>query len=384
MRNKRIGFFRKGFTLFFCGMSFLIFGQGQTDKQIQSVFDQLVTAYGSAKTAPQLIIVNNKPKQIAPAKYYSSPKPNIKVDAYLLSVCSTFGKDSLNALAIVLSHELAHYYSDHTFCSDYAYAIKDKNQSLVPALKGASLNEKISKETEADQKGFFYAAAAGFSPFHLQANLIDKIYKEYHLPENLAGYPTKQQRKGIAQAAEEKAAELYGHFKTGLKSMEEKNYVDAITAFETANSFIPYRENYNNIGVARTRKALLLKVKTNEEYKFPERFLYPLEIENKSRLNQEVTRAIDNDNQEKMEQLLTSAQKDFQEAIRLDPKFTKGYINLACVYELQGKFNLALGTIQELPKELQKSKEAQRILAITYFHNEQENKANAIWEELKM
>lgn len=383
MRYKKTVLIKKGLTLFFCGMSFLIFGQGQADKQIKSVFDQLVTAYGSAKTAPQLLIVSNKPKQIAPAKYYSSPKPNIKVDAYLLTVCRTFGKDSLNALAIVLSHELAHYYSDHTFCSDYAYAIKDKNQSLVPALKSASLNEKIGKETEADQKGFFYAAAAGFSPFNLQAVLIDKIYTEYHLPENLAGYPTKQQRKGIAKAAEEKAAELYGYFKTGLKAMDEKEYDDAIIAFETANSFIPYRENYNNIGVARTRKALLLKVKTSEEYKYPDRFLYPLEVENSSRLNDLGTRGTDI-RQQQMTDLLTSAQKDFQEAIRLDPKFTKGYINLACVYELLGKFNLALGTIEELTNEQQKSNEAQRILAITYYYNDQEVKANFIWNTLKM
>ena len=381
MLNKKNVFNRKVFTLFFCGMSFLMFGQGQTDEQIQSVFDQLVRAYGSAKTAPDLVVISTHRFPIPPAKYSSSPKPSIKVDASLFSLCRSFGKDSLNALSIVLSHELAHYYSDHTFCSDYAYAIKDENKSLADVIKSASLNEKIGKETEADQKGFFYAAAAGFKPFNLQAVIIDKIYSEYHLPENLAGYPTKQERKGIAKAAEEKAKELYGYFKIGLKAMEEKKYDEAITAFETANSFIPYRENYNNIGVAKARKALFLKVKTSEEYKFPERFLYPLEVENKSRLSQETTRGLD-DNQQQMTDLLNSAQKDFQEAIRLDPKFTKGYVNLACVYELLGKFNLALGTIEELTKEEQSSNEAQRILAITYYHLELETKAEEIWREL--
>lgn len=383
MNNNGLSFFKKGLTLFFCGMSFLMFGQGKADKQIQSVFDQLVLAYGSAKSAPQLIVLNDKPKQIPPAKYYSSPKPNIKVDAYLFTVCRTFGKDSLNALSIVLSHELAHYYSDHTFCSDYAYAIKDKNKSLVPALKNASLNEKISKETEADNKGFFYAAAAGFSPFNLQAVLIDKIYKEYHLPDIQPGYPTKQQRKDIAKTADEKAQVLYGYFKAGLKAMEEKKYDEAITAFETANSYIPYRENYNNIGVAKTRKALLLKVKTSEEYKFPDRFLYPLEVENSSRLNELGTRGTDN-RQHQMTDLLTSAQKDFQEAIRLDTNFTKGYINLACVYDLLENYNAAIGKIKELPIEQQNTIDAKRILAIAYFHNDQENKANEIWKELKM
>lgn len=384
MRYKKTVLIKKGLTLFFCGMSFLIFGQGQADKQIKSVFDQLVTAYGSAKTAPQLLIVSNKPKQIAPAKYYSSPKPNIKVDAYLLTVCRTFGKDSLNALAIVLSHELAHYYSDHTFCSDYAYAIKDKNQSLVPALKSASLNEKIGKETEADQKGFFYAAAAGFSPFNLQAVLIDKIYTEYHLPENLAGYPTKQQRKGIAKAAEEKAAELYGYFKTGLKAMDEKEYDDAIIAFETANSFIPYRENYNNIGVARTRKALDLKIPTPYEKAHPVRFKYPLEIDNTSRLKNEKTRDLDDYNQENMIKLLKSAQKDFEKAISLDPNYAKGYINLACVLDLLDNYPKSIGTIIELSKESQNNNEAKRILAIAYYHNKQIEEADSIWNELKM
>ena len=86
-----------------------------------------------------------------------------------------------------------------------------------------------------------------------------------------------------------------------------------------------------------------------------------------------------------MLQLLKVAQKDFQEAIRLDPNFTKGYINLACVYDLLGNPNAAIGTIKDLkPIEQQKSTDAQRILAIAYFHDKQENKANDIWNELKI
>ena len=383
MSNNKSITFKKGFTIILVGMSFFMFGQNQTQQQIQSVFDQLITAYGSAKSAPELLIIADKPKQISPAKYYSSPKPIIKVDAYLFTVCRTFGKDSLNALSIVLSHELAHYYSDHTFCSDYAYAIKDKNKSLVPALKNASLNEKIGKETEADQKGFFYAAAAGFYPFELQAELIDKIYSAYQLPENLPGYPTKQQRKVIAKNAEEKAQELYAYFKAGLKAMEEKRYDDAITAFEMANSFIPFRENYNNIGVARVRKALGLRLPDDIEKQFPLRFTYPIEIDNKSRLLNDRNRDLD-DNEEVVIALLKSAQKDFEKSISLDANYTKGYINLACVFDLLDNPNAAIGKIKELSKDKQNTNEAKRILAIAYFHNKQIEEADSIWNELKM
>ncbi len=375
---------KKGLTLFFIVMSFFMFGQNKEDKQIKVVFDQLVTAYGSAKSAPQLVILKKKNTPIPPANYNPQGKPKIEVDIYLYTICRTYGKDSLNALSIVLSHELAHYYNDHKFCSDYAYAnLNSKNINLTKSIRDASLNSRMEKETEADIKGFFYAAAAGYSPFGLQSLLMDKIYKEYSLPDMQKGYPSKQERIAIAKSADEKAKELYGYFKAGLKAMEEERYDDAILAFDKANSFIPYRENYNNIGVARARKALLLKVKTSEEYKFPDRFLYPLEVENKSRLELETTRSIE-DRQQHMSELLLSAQKDFQEAIRLDPKFTKGFINLACAYDLLDNPNAAIGKIKELPKEKQNIKDAKRILAIAYFHNNQIDLANEIWRELKM
>ena len=80
-----------------------------------------------------------------------------------------------------------------------------------------------------------------------------------------------------------------------------------------------------------------------------------------------------------MEMLLKDAQKDFQEAIRLDPDFTKGYINLACVHDLLGNPNATIGIIKDLKPIEQKSTDAQRILAIAYFHNKQEDKAEEVW-----
>ena len=371
--------FKKGLPLIFSVMSFFMFGQNKEEPQIRKVFDQLVMAYGNAKSAPDLIFK----KMSIPAQYAPKGKPIIVIDQNLFSICRTFGKDSLNALAIVLSHELAHYYSDHTFCSDYAYAyLKPENPNVAKTVRDSRLNSKIEKETEADYKGFFYAAAAGFQPFGLQSDLIETIYKSYKLSDLQPGYPSKKKRKELAQGANDKATELFDCFQDGLKAMEEKKYDDAILAFGKANSFIPYRENFNNLGVARTLKALPFKTINSEEIHYPERFLYPLEIENKSRLNKEITRSLD-DSSEEMEQLLKAAQKDFQEAIRLDPNFTKGHINLACVYDLLGNPNAAIGKIRELTNEKQYTNEAQRILAIAYFHDKQANKAEEIWKQLE-
>ena len=368
--------------LLFWVMSILSYGQTNADKQIRSVFDQLVLAYGNAKSSPQLIILKNQSRPIPPAKYYPDPKPTIKVDAHLFTILRTFGKDSLNALSAVLSHELAHYYSDHTFCSDYAYVLQDQDEKLAKILKGISKQEKISKETEADQKGFFYAAAAGYSPFDVQALLIEKLYTAYNYPDSLPGYPTKQQRIGIALMAEEKAKELYDTFEAGLNFMDEKNYTKAIEAFEEANSYIPFRENYNNMGVAKALMALELIEPNYLEKQYPDRFLYPLETDNTSRLKKEIGRGVDYEKEEKIAFLLKTAKRNFQEAIRLDPGYTKSYINLACVFDLSGNPEAAIGTIKELPKEKQNTNEALRILAIAYYHAKREREAEEIWNEL--
>ncbi len=357
-------------------------GQNQTNKSIQNVFDHLVTAYGSAKSTPQLVVLTKKQK--TPAYYEASPKPIIKVDATFYTLCKSFGKDSLNALSIVISHELAHYYNDHTFCSDFAFAVNKTDKAYANKLKSVSKNERMSLETQADYKGLFYAAIAGYTPFEIYAPLLDGVYKSYSLQAINPGYPSKAERKEIARNAQMKAAQLYTVFKQGITNKENKKYTEAITAFEEVNTYFPSRENYNNIGVVKTLQALQFKVLTSEEYHHPKRFLYPLEFDNTSRLNSKGTRGNDDTSQGHMTLLLKSAQKNFEKAISLDVHYVKAYVNLACVFDLLGNPEAAIGKIKELSTEQQKEVDAQRILAIAYYHAENEKKAEEIWNQLKM
>ncbi|OYU83008.1 MAG: hypothetical protein CFE24_13190 [Flavobacterium sp. BFFFF2] len=382
MEIKTITFFKKGLILFFSMMPIFLFAQNKEELQIRKVFDQLVLAYGSAKTAPELVILQQR--QDLPAFFKFENKPVVSVDKYLFTICRTFGKDSLNALSVVVSHELAHYYNEHHFCTDFAFAMRNKNEVFSKKVKLIDRNQKIIYETQADDKGLFYAAIAGYEPFEVQPKLIDAIYTQYRI-KDVIEYPTKAQRKEIAKNALLKAKSLYQTFKVGLTHMQEKNYDKAIEAFNTVNNDFPSRENYNNLGMARTLIALSIKTISSEEKHQPDRFLYPLELENKSRLSKETTRTLD-DQPTDMEKLLKDAQKDFQEAIRLDPNFTKAHINLACVHDLLDDPMGAISIItkQLLPKEARTNAEAQRILAIAYFHNGQEQKAEEIWKELKI
>lgn len=382
LNNQKI----KIIAVLMCSFSCFSFAQpdANTEKQVRLVFNQLISFYGSAKPQPKLKFVEKGKFPVQPASYSPKPIPKIEIDVALYKLCQTFGKDSLNALAVVLSHELTHYYNDHTFCSDYAFANFKANAELQKKIGLASYNARVDKESEADIKGFFYASSAGFQPHGLQELLIGKVYTNYKLANIQKGYPSKQERIVIAQNAEKTATQLYEYFKNGLTALENKQYDNAIDLFTKANSQVPFRENWNNIGVAYARKALNLKLPSKAEDDNPTRFLYPLEIENKSRLLNERTRSID-DTTEEMEKLLIEAQNAFEKALQLDPSFHKSRINLACVYDLQGKYNSAIAEITEkLPVEARTSNEAKRILAIAYYNADMEDKAEKIWRELNL
>lgn len=360
---------------------FSVQAQHNAEVQIKAVFNQLVTAYGSTKSAPELEFMKAILKPGTPALFV---KPVIKVDPKLYALCQTFGKDSLNALSVVISHELAHYYYDHGFCTDFAYAMSKQNMRFAQQIKLINKNQKVIYESQADDKGLFYAAIAGYEPFEIQPKILDAIYNFYKLKEVNEGYPSKTERKAIAQNALVKSKKLYTVFQEAVKAKENIDYDKALTLFEEVNRDFPSRENYNNIGVIKTLQALNLKVLAKDEFDYPKRFLYPLEIDNTSRLNKEGTRGSNEEDQEQMSRLLRSAQKDFEKAISLDTNYTVAYVNLACVFDLLDNPEAAIGKIKELSFDKQKSVDAQRILAIGYHHADNEEKAETIWNELKM
>ena len=77
----------------------------------RDVFTRLVNSVSNVYSAkPTLTIV---PSDYLVAETYSTGE--IKVGSRLVDLCRRFGKDSTNAMAHILSHELAHFYQNHAF-----------------------------------------------------------------------------------------------------------------------------------------------------------------------------------------------------------------------------------------------------------------------------
>lgn len=352
--------------------------------EVNQVFNKMVLAFGSPKAAPDLKVVFDNSLN-TPAIYYASPSPIIIVDADLYNICAEFHSNKLSALAIIIGHELAHYYNDHTFCTDFAFAIRKENSQFSGRLKALSKTEKIVLETEADHKGLFYACMAGYKPFNIYPKLLDNIYTKYNLSDSKTNYPTKQERKDINLQAQKKINRLYILFKSGINSLKKGEYNLAINSFNELNKFFPSRENYNNLGVAKFLMAHKYKPISRNKYLNPKRFAYPITLDEKSRLDYNNTRSqYTTKEQEIMLGLLKEAKFAFEKAISLDPSYTQSYVNLACVLDMSDNPMGAVGKILELPLEKQEKENAQKILAIAYYHLDMKKKAELIWKNLNI
>jgi hypothetical protein len=340
--------------LFCCINSFVLKGQSYT---IQKVYQNLVAAYGDARPAPDLVLITKKEKQGAIAQYIPGVKPAIKIDETLWEICKGFKKDSLNALASVLSHELAHYYQNHNWCADYAFALQ--GETIGEKLKFLSKEEKIRSEAQADQVGAFHAAMSGYETTAIFPLLLDAIYSTYNLPDEVAGYPTKAERKKFASHTATEVAQLFNIFEASKYSFLLQKYdISALCLEQIAKKF-PSREILHNLGTAYLMQAL----KEMPQGQMP--FLLPIEIETNTRLSATQRGDINDDN---WLQNLKKAKHFLEEALRKDQSFALAYQNLACVYLLENNPYLAIGKIKELKDNLKTlSPEALEIKAIAHY-----------------
>lgn len=358
------------FILFSVGL----YGQPYKTQVAQQVFNDIVNAYGNSKSPPQFKILPKSSKKIV-AQYISYPEAAIQIDQDLYSICTSFGKDSLNALAIIISHELAHYYNDHNWCSDYAFALQNTN--LGKTLYKVAKENKVEKESIADSYGLFYCCIAGYKPFIIFNNLLDKIYRYYKLPVTLQGYPTLSERKTINKIQKEKIEKLVPVFDAGIVLLHIKKYTEAAICFDYLTKFFPSREMYNNLGVAQLMNALNNKPTTDID------FIYPVDIDIASRIYQSEERGTDSTNKKtQFLELLQNAKTSFEKAITLDNKYNPAYINLACLQDAKGNYQSALGIIEEAGNYTQNNEQLQLIKAIVLYHTNQTESALELLKNL--
>ncbi len=286
------------------------------------VFEALIEARGDFRMQKPILKISKTERFGA----YAKPrKAEITIELKAYDVCASFGKDSLNALAALLGHELIHYYEKHEWTKHFA----SEHGDIGTGTELKKLKERLKLETQSDYLGGFLAYSAGYHTLDIMPRFLEKVYKSYRLKDTLRGYPPLQERKDIATKTLEK---LQGF----VHVFEMANYLTALEQYEQAKRYFDYilkdfqsREIYNNVGVIATLIGMQF---VEEQYR---KYGFPLEIDVESRLK--------NGKRGQMEtlmaqQVLAEAIDYFKKARNLDENYPIALLNMACVYTLMNNY----------------------------------------------
>jgi tetratricopeptide (TPR) repeat protein len=342
------------------GIIILVFamqtGRGNTTdipKKFQScyqVYNDLIAAIGTLYPSPPVFVPKNS--KTLTAKTLSNGE--IHIGSFFIDLCREFGPDSLNAMALILGHELAHHYKEHFWAAEYGsdFANLSWGKKIKENFKDQRFLETY--ESQADEFGIFYSFIAGYNTFEIAEKVFTRIYEAYQLPDTIPGYPSLQDRIKIHQLSEEKLNKLIPIFESGnlllvlgSNSKNKERKVILEKAAECFQSIIDEnytnKEIYNNIGIAHLMLALS-KINKNEN-----KFLYPVTMDTESRLyNVEGSNATGTktsgfgENDAYILKHLNLAERYFNRAKEADKNYIPAYINLSIVYDLTGEFEDAI------------------------------------------
>ena len=319
-------------------------------KVAEEVYDNLAQAAGIS-IAPVLVMkagccqgayFTSNP---AAAKGVEGRTPSIVLEEDAYDVCTGFGSDLRNCLAVILGHELAHYGKDHDFVANFARAYprlqigKAMAESDVP---GTPEEKRIADErhryieTEADYYGGMYGYMAGYQTFDLAPRVVAAIYEKFHLTEHPpAGYPALEDRKQMARESQRRLALM-------AKTFSAANWLLLLGRFDEAAACYDYllqdfqsRELFNNAAAARVLQALR---EVNQI-----KFALPLEIDARSRLTAAGRRG-PTEGLQKRDRLLKEAMGLLLQAQGRDAGYATALVNIASVYLLQADWLYAAAT----------------------------------------
>ncbi|MDZ4679794.1 MAG: tetratricopeptide repeat protein [Saprospiraceae bacterium] len=292
-------------------------------QKVLSVYNRLVQARGDFRYPVPALALLKEVKQMAAMDY---SKLEIILEERAYQVCSSFGNQSDAALALLLAHELTHYYEKHGWRKGFV----EDNIDLDIGLRLDSLTDNAAKETEADYLGGFLVYSAGYGLFDKGPEVLAKLYQAYEMPvEKSDKYPSLSDRQSMGRRSAEKLAQLVEVFDMANLLTAIGNYTDAYAFYYQVLMVYQSREIYNNLGVTAVLDAMQYFSPADLKYRFP------IELDLTSTATRDVSLAPNRDS------LLRQALLHFDAAISMDPQYAPAYLNKACAYALLKDYNRA-------------------------------------------
>lgn len=358
-------------TRLYTALTLLFLGHlASADANIQSVAEEvlhkLYQAHGHQTISiPAVAIIDDDSFGAS----YNKRTNTIKIGTKLFAICSSFGPDSLSALAFVLGHELAHAHQHEL----EAYAT-----SFIAREYVHDDGEQV--EESADVQGLFMAYLAGYgNAGAILPELISRIYNAYSLSSKIYGYPDISERQETTQKTIARATELIRLHEAGIYLMAMGQYELAAACFKHIQTEYQGREIFNNLGLCYALAALNFTERSVSPY------VFPFEISWQTRMRNVRSGTLDREELAQMHTYLQEAENYLQIASKLDSGLLATDINLMCVMMLGGRPEeaLARGLLKGNKAQGEELQKLQLALALAYSHTGKHEQATALWQGLE-
>ncbi len=297
----------------------------------EMVLLQLYQQAGRTDRPIPVLSISGENKKVA--AYYPA-RHQIVLDEKAYRLCTEMGGDSLNALAFILAHELAHALQAGT---------EGRNTNFL--AYGIQDNDSNRREKAADIQGAFTAYLAGYRVEGVLPGILERIYKAYGLwGKAIPGYPSFEERSNSTRevlALSHRLAEVF----------EAANYLTVLEHYELASACYTFlleyyqgRDIYNNLGALQVLQALQYYDEATDV------FAPPLELEGLSLLRElerqrgqeSLTEAEKTQRRRQLQNALTY----FQQALERDKGYLPAVGNMACAFNLLGQPEQALAFLK--------------------------------------
>ncbi len=330
------------------GLSFSAFGNHDEQHIASKVLDRLYSSHGDfSYEKPDLKVTNSDDVAALYIRYSNTIELSLK--AY--KVCQSFEQDSLDALAFILGHELAHVYEEN---------INHQHSNFLACSD--HIDGDVLFEESADIQGVFMANLANYSrSAEIMSDLIEAIYLAFNVEPNSIGYPSLAERKKTKQKTKKMVKELIDLYDAANYLVAIGEYELAVTSYIHISKRYQGRELLNNLGLAMALSAMSIGEKNFSP------FIYPFEISLGTRMRKPIGTRGDELTAAEFElraSLLKKSETFFERAHVMDQSSDISKINLLTVKLLQGKVDYVVDYIarNELVKKQVKNSNKYRLL----------------------
>lgn len=298
----------------------------------EKVLLQLYQKAGRADKPLPALSISEENKKVA--AYYPA-RHQIVLDEKAYRLCTEMGKDSLNALAFILAHELAH-----------AFQAEQGRQSTNFLVYGIEDSNSNSREKAADIQGAFTTYLAGYRIEGILPAILERIYKAYGLwGKAVPGYPSFEERSNSAREVQAMSRRLISVFEAANYLAVLEYYSLAIGCHTFLLNYYQGRDIYNNLGVLHVLQALAYYEESTD------RFAHPLEMEAGSLLReldrQRGEGAPTEAEKEQRAALLQTALSYFQQALDREGSYLPAVGNAACALNLLNRPEEAIAFLKK-------------------------------------